>query len=444
MITDDLRTRPVRQNSDEGVYAPIRQGNPWQEAFATRSRIGLVAPAILMALIVLLALSAVALVGALTRRLPGADILKQPMPTVHVAGAHAPPAVSSRWQTPSIEAILQFLSAQSLRLIEPLALARPSAQGIFTQPTLEPLEMTHQPIQAQPHPTPLRSGPLTGLVLGEKYRLGERLGQRSMGIVYKAHNQLLKRPQAIKVLLEHHSCDATFCERFLREAQTLAALDHANIVPIHDFGVEGQRAYLVMPFISGGTLDQMLQQHDAPLSLEHTFPLLRQLAAALDYAHTLGIIHLDLKPANILLHPDGRLVLADFGVAHLTRAGARKVGGNLHFGTPSYMAPEHIRGHPELASDLYALGVLLYQMLCGRLPFQGSSPLTIFRKHMMELPLSLRIIRPDLPQAIDDVLAIALAKHPQERYQSASALLRAFEEAVKTASDARSEKVLVC
>lgn len=277
---------------------------------------------------------------------------------------------------------------------------------------------------------PPQQGLLSGQVLGGKYRLEDLLGRGGVGVVYKASNQLLKRPQAVKVLLEHYVADAKFQERFLREAQTLAALDHANILPVHDFGLEESRAYLVMPFISGGTLEQLLKRRGSPLDVEQVRRALQHIAAALDYAHAQGVVHLDLKPANMLLHPDGRLLLSDFGLAHLLEAGAVEGGTSLQFGTPSYMAPEHIEGQPEPASDIYALGIILYQLLTGQLPFQGSSPLAIIRKQATEPPPPLRRFRPELPVGLEGVLGKALAKQPAARYQTAGALLAAFQQVI--------------
>jgi hypothetical protein len=275
-----------------------------------------------------------------------------------------------------------------------------------------------------------QKGPLSGLVLGGKYELQELLGRGGVGAVYQAYNQLLKRPQAIKVLLEHYGADPKFQERFRREAQTLAALDHANILPVHDFGLEDNRAYLVMPFISGGTLHQFIQRHPDLLSFEQVRRALQHIAAALDHAHAQGVVHLDLKPANVLLHPDGRLLLSDFGLAHLLEVGAVEGGTSLQFGTPAYMAPEHIEGRPEAASDIYALGIILYQLLTGKVPFQGSSPLAILRKQATEPPPALRVSRPELPVALESVLGRALAKEPAARYQTAGALLSAFQNVV--------------
>ncbi|HEY7126886.1 MAG TPA: serine/threonine-protein kinase [Ktedonobacterales bacterium] len=274
-------------------------------------------------------------------------------------------------------------------------------------------------------------GPLTGQRLGDKFLLGELLGQGGFGAVYKAQHLLLNRPQAIKVLREEYFSDPKFRERFIREAQTLAALDHANILPVHDFGVEGSRAYLVMPFISGGTLQGVLKARPGPLSLEDTARYLEQICAALDYAHKRKkpVVHLDLKPLNLLVHEDGHLLLSDFGLAHLMEQGALEGGTSLQFGSPLYMAPEHFDGKPEQRSDLYALGIILYQLLAGRVPFTGTSAMALMLQHMKEVPPSLHAARPDLPPPLDGVLSKALAKQPAQRYQSAGELLYEFQAA---------------
>jgi serine/threonine protein kinase len=273
-------------------------------------------------------------------------------------------------------------------------------------------------------------GPLSGQRLGDKYLLGELLGQGGFGAVYKAQHLLLNRPQAIKVLLEQHFGSPKFRERFLREAQTLAALDHANILPVNDLGVEGNRAYLVMAFLSGGTLQGVLKARSGPLSLEETARYLAQICAALDYAHKRRVVHLDLKPLNLLIHEDGHLLLSDFGLAHLMEQGAVEGGTSLQFGSPVYMAPEHFDGKPEQRSDLYALGIILYQLLVGHVPFAGASPMALMRQHLTEAPPPLRAVRPDLPPALDAVLDKALAKQPTQRYQTAGELLYEFQAAL--------------
>lgn len=273
-------------------------------------------------------------------------------------------------------------------------------------------------------------GPLSGQALGGKYLLGELLGKGGFGAVYKAENQTLGRSQAIKVLLEEHFSDAKFRERFLREARMLAALDHANIMHVDELGVQDNLIYLVMPYLSGGTLQEVMKARSGPLSLEEIGRYVEQICSALSYAHAQGVVHLDLKPSNLLIHQDGRLLLSDFGLAHLVQQGAVEGGTSLQFGSPLYMAPEHFDGRPEARSDLYAVGVILYQLLTGKHPFDAPTPAAIMRKHLTEPPPPLRQARPDLPATLEAMMTVALAKQPEQRFQSAAALLVAFKQSV--------------
>ncbi len=272
-------------------------------------------------------------------------------------------------------------------------------------------------------------GPLTNRVLGGTYLLGELLGQGGFGAVYKAQHQRLNRPQAVKVLAEQHFNNPQFRARFIREAQTLAALDHPNILHVDELGEEGNLIYLVMPFISRGTFQDLLKQR-GPLPPDEAGRYLEQICAGLRYAHKRGVVHLDLKPLNLLVHEDGRLLLSDFGLAHLIKEGAVQGGASLTFGTPFYMAPEHLRGQPDWRSDLYSLGVIVFQMLAGRLPFEGPTPESIITRLLTEPAPPLRQFRPDLPPSLEWMLAKALAKRPEDRYQKASEFLYYFREAL--------------
>lgn len=272
-------------------------------------------------------------------------------------------------------------------------------------------------------------GPLTNRVLGGTYLLGELLGQGGFGAVYKAQHQRLNRSQAVKVLAEQHFNNPQFRARFIREAQTLAALDHPNILHVDELGEEGNLIYLVMPYISRGTLQDLLKQR-GPLPPDEAGRYLEQICAGLRYAHKRGVVHLDLKPLNLLVHEDGRLLLSDFGLAHLIKEGAVQGGASLTFGTPFYMAPEHLRGQPDWRSDLYSLGVILFQMLAGRLPFEGPTPESIIARLLTEPAPPLRQFRPDLPPALEWMVAKALTKRPEDRYQKASEFLYYFREAL--------------
>ncbi|HLV97066.1 MAG TPA: serine/threonine-protein kinase [Ktedonobacterales bacterium] len=266
------------------------------------------------------------------------------------------------------------------------------------------------------------------------YHLTHLLGRGGFGEVYEAEHVLLQRKQAIKILLEQHLSDHKIRERFLREARTLAGLDHPHIVHVDELGAEGDLIYLVMSYVSGGTLHEMLRQQAGLLDLGRVRHYLEQICAALTYAHARKVVHLDLKPLNLLVHEDGHLLLSDFGLAHLLNQGALQGGTSLLFGSPHYMAPEHLRGQPDWRSDLYALGVILYQMLTGCLPFDGNNPQEVMLKQVMEPPPLLENARPGLPAELEDVLTKALAKNPEERYQTAGELLAAFKAALTTVS----------
>jgi Protein kinase domain len=275
-------------------------------------------------------------------------------------------------------------------------------------------------------------GPLSGQTLGGKYLLAELLGEGGFGAVYRGHHLLLDRPQAIKVLHEHYFRKPEFRERFLREAKIVAALDHPHIVHIDDFSMDEQEAktYLVMPFIGGGTFSEILKRLRQPLPVEQVALYLEQICSALDYAHQRGVVHLDLKPLNLLIRESGDgLLLSDFGLAHFLNQEAVEGGTSLEFGSPHYMAPEHINGQPNKSSDIYALGIILFEMLVGQRPFTGTAP-EVMLKHLTKSPPLLRSLRPELPIELEEVLERALAKQAEQRFRSATALLNAFKGAL--------------
>jgi serine/threonine protein kinase/pSer/pThr/pTyr-binding forkhead associated (FHA) protein len=271
----------------------------------------------------------------------------------------------------------------------------------------------------------------SGQVLGP-YQLTRLLGAGGFGEVYEANHRLLQQKRAIKLLLERHFHDPTQRERFLREARTLATLEHSNILPVLEVGEEGTILYLVMPFYRRGTLNDLLKQRTTSLPLAEVERLLVQMCAAVGYAHVRQIAHLDLKPENMLLHEDGRLVLSDFGLAHLIKQGRLEAGSSASWGTPYYMAPEQIRGEPELRSDLYALGVILYQLLTNQRPFTGNAPEAVMMKHLLEAPPPLHVANPQALVTLEPMLRKALEKRPEDRYPTAEALLADFRRAVGT------------
>ncbi|HJT58009.1 MAG TPA: serine/threonine-protein kinase [Ktedonobacteraceae bacterium] len=282
---------------------------------------------------------------------------------------------------------------------------------------------------------------LVGKVLGT-CTLERLIGRGGMGAVYLAQQVRPLRHVAVKVLLPNVMMNSevykAFLARFQREANLIAQLEHVNIMPIYEYGEQDGLPYLVMPYLTGGSLRDILARRGA-LSLHETMTYLDQAAAALDYAHAHGIIHRDLKPANFLLHADGRLVLADFGIARMVQDGVTDAstltGTGMLVGTPDYMAPEMAHGEQvDQRADIYELGILLFQMLSGHVPFTGSTPLIVAVKHLQEPLPSLFQINPAIPPAVDVVVRKATAKRREDRYGSAHDLAQAFRAAI-TAPD---------
>lgn len=254
------------------------------------------------------------------------------------------------------------------------------------------------------------------------YELVRRLGEGGMAQVYLARDIRLGREVAVKVLDQRLAERTGFRERFLREARVAAALDHPNIVPLYDFGESNALLYLVMPFVSGGSLQDLLRH--APLSAADVVTYGSQMADALDYAHQRNVVHRDVKPANMLLHADGRLMLSDFGLAKILSSTSRPVAprGHPDAGTPEYMAPEQIEGRTDERSDIYALGVVLYLLLTGQLPFTGMTSSVVMEGHLYRLPPEPRRLNPAITPAMQAVVMRALSKHSDDRFQRAGEL----------------------
>ena len=261
------------------------------------------------------------------------------------------------------------------------------------------------------------------------YKLLEQIGAGAFGAIYRAHQPMVDREVAIKVILPEHANRPDFIRRFEVEAQLVAQLEHLHIVPLYDYWREPDGAYLVMRLMKGGSLEKLL--HQGPLSLTETARLLEQIGSALAAAHRQGVIHRDLKPANILLDEEGNAYLSDFGIAKTMRLQADVTATLGIIGTPAYMAPEQVQGEtltPQ--ADIYSLGVLLFEMLSGQHPFRGSSTAELFIKHLTApLPL-LGEIRPDLPAELDRIIERATAKDPAARYADAMALVADFRRAL--------------
>jgi serine/threonine protein kinase len=283
----------------------------------------------------------------------------------------------------------------------------------------------------------MKADALIGKVLGTCTLL-RLIGQGGMGAVYLAQQSRPQRQVAVKVLLPITELSPArhtdFLERFRRETDVAASLIHPNIMPVHEYGEQEGLAYLVMPYISGGTLrDELEQQNTLPLI--KILYYLEQIAAALDFAHKRGVIHRDVKPANLLKTPDGRLLLSDFGLVKVIAAGRAEQpsapGMDLPLGTPDYMAPEQGLGAAvDARTDLYALGVVLYHMITGRVPFKGDMPMQVMMQHIHVAPRQPRQVRIDLPISAEQVVLRAMAKDPAERYGSATEMYNAFQQAV--------------
>lgn len=255
-----------------------------------------------------------------------------------------------------------------------------------------------------------------------RYKIKEATGWGGMATVYLAYDPRFRRNVAIKTLPREFLHDPSFRSRFEREAQTIAALDHPAIVPVYDFGEENGQPYLVMRYMPGGSLADRLEQGVLPI--EEIGRILSRIVGALDHAHSQGIIHRDLKPANILFDQYGDAYLADFGIVKLVRETTTGLTGGQSIGTPAYMSPEQARGDESIdgRSDIYALGIIVFQMLTGRLPFEADSPVAMALKHVSApIPLITRI-RPELPAACNTIFAKALAKLPDQRFDTAQEL----------------------
>jgi tRNA A-37 threonylcarbamoyl transferase component Bud32 len=261
--------------------------------------------------------------------------------------------------------------------------------------------------------------PLIGQTIG-KYRIVEHLGRGGMAEVYKAYQPNLDRYVAVKRMHAFLSDEKEFLARFEREAKVVATLRHPNIVQVYDFDVEGGVYYMVMEYINGESLKARLQNLEGNgewVSLDDAARIVLAVGSALKYAHERGMVHRDVKPANVMITLDGQVILTDFGIAKIVSASNLTASGAM-VGTPSYMAPEQGMGQPgDERSDIYSLGVMLYQLVVGRLPFDADTPLAVVLKHINDpLPLP-KALKPDLSDELDQVIQKTLAKEPDDRYQ---------------------------
>jgi serine/threonine-protein kinase len=270
-------------------------------------------------------------------------------------------------------------------------------------------------------------------VFNGRYELHRRLARGGMADVFLARDQLLDRPVAVKVLFPEFATDPSFVERFRREAQSAANLNHPNIVAVYDWGQEEGTYFIVMEYVEGRSLADILRS-EGPLHPQRAAEIASDIAAALGFAHRNGVIHRDIKPGNVLVSPNGQVKVADFGIARALGAGAEEnltQAGSV-MGTATYFSPEQAQGLGlDPRSDLYSLGVVLYEMVTGRAPFTGDSPVAIAYKHVQEQPPRPRQVNPDVPADLEAIIGKLLAKNPATRYPSAEDLradLRRFRD----------------
>jgi serine/threonine-protein kinase len=278
---------------------------------------------------------------------------------------------------------------------------------------------------------------LIGKTIG-RYQITEHLGRGGMAEVYKAYQPSLDRYVAIKLMHGFLADEKEFLTRFEREAKVVATLRHPNIVQVHDFDVDNGVYYMVMEFITGDTLKGRLQQLEEKgewVSTDDAARITLAVGSALKYAHERGMVHRDVKPANVMITEDGQVILTDFGIAKIVTSSNLTASGAM-VGTPSYMAPEQGMGQPgDERSDIYSLGVMLYQLMIGRLPYDADTPLAVVLKHINDpLPLP-RSIKPDLPEPLERVILKSLAKNPADRYQKVGELMADLRQAMGMPAD---------
>ncbi|MFC5401858.1 Stk1 family PASTA domain-containing Ser/Thr kinase [Cohnella soli] len=267
---------------------------------------------------------------------------------------------------------------------------------------------------------------MIGHTLSGRYELLARVGGGGMALVYKAKDLLLNRYVAVKVLRQQFTHDDDFVKRFRREAQAAASLSHPNIVSIYDVGQVEDTHYIVMEFIDGSNLNEIIRER-APLQPTEAVRIASQICDALEHAHHNQIIHRDIKPHNILIGNNGRVKVTDFGIARAVTSSTITQTGSV-IGSVHYFSPEHAKGVATgEKSDIYSLGIVLYQMMTGRLPFLGESPISVALKHLQEPFEQPRKVNPHIPQSLENVILRAMRKNPQERYQSAKEMLDDLE-----------------
>ena len=263
-----------------------------------------------------------------------------------------------------------------------------------------------------------------GMLLNNRYQLLERLGIGGMADVFRARDLMLERSVAIKILHETYSDDNAFQDRFRQEARAAANLSHPNIVTVHDFGFDHDQLFIVMEHIPGKDLKTLLRQRGR-YSVEDAIPLMVQACAGIGYAHRAGLVHCDIKPHNMIVTPDARLKVTDFGIARALSTIMPDERADVVWGSPQYFSPEQAVGEaPSPASDVYSLGVVLYEVITGALPFTAPSSDELARMHLEASPVPPSEYIPDIPPALEEIMLKVLSKEPAARYRTADQLGR--------------------
>lgn len=280
------------------------------------------------------------------------------------------------------------------------------------------------------------------IILNNRYQLDERIGSGGMAMVFRATDLMLERQVAIKLLRTDYSHDENFRERFRQEAKAAANLTHPNIVTVHDFGLDGGRLYIIMEYVPGVDLKSMIQQRGR-FSVDEALPLIIQACAGIGYAHRAGLVHCDIKPQNMLITPDWRLKVVDFGIARALATISPDEKTEVVWGSPQYFSPEQAAGGaPSPASDVYSLGVVMYEMLTGRPPFSAPTAEDLARAHRDDPVPPPRKYNPSIPAQLEQILLKVLAKEPSQRYRTADQLGRVLITIAEQSETATSSHVI--
>src|SRR4051812_42267177 len=268
---------------------------------------------------------------------------------------------------------------------------------------------------------------MVGDVLSDRYELEELVGTGGMSSVFRAHDRLLDRKVALKILHEQYTADEDYVERFKREARSVAALSHPNIVTVIDRGEHGERQFIVFEYVEGENLKRLIERR-GPAPVANALELAIQIARGLSFAHQQGLIHRDVKPQNVLLNGDGRAKVTDFGIARSLNVQHGMTQTGTVLGTSDYIAPEQAQGQRvDEHSDVYSLGVVLFELLTGEVPFAGENFVAVAMRHINEPPPSVRARRSDVSPRIEAAVQRAMAKNPEDRFQTMAEFCRELE-----------------